>query len=158
MYKPIDEIDAYKADQAHRWLASIRQQRIKVQLLHDEIEQLRYKRDGIKAIDYSRTPAGQGQTLEDIIELIDNTLDEYISEMGILIKAQQQAVQRIGELESSLHQSLLMAHYISGHTWTDIERDMHYSKRAVSYNKTLALIAAYEVMPLEYRDKVHKAI
>lgn len=131
----------------------------RIEKLRQELEVLYTQAQGLKAITYDkdRVQVSPGNTLEELVVLINEASAEYskaitterlaaerkISRLQNKIDA---AAEQIDSMDDIHHSTILRLRYINGKRWEEIACDMHYSFRHVIRIHGDALQAFQKIM------------
>lgn len=156
------EYEAYKYEQAAEWLKHVRSTGEKVASTQALIESERELMDGVRAVDYS-VQGGGGTTdpdaaLAETIARIEGHIREYVTLLAEYEAERIEARRHLCKLESDAERRALTLHFLLGWKWERVCLDMHYSYDGIMQLRRRAIVHAYDVMPLELRDPLHKAL
>lgn len=153
------EAEAYRILQAEPWLVRIRIAAQAYERAQNLVAVLQRIADGVAGIDYSE-PNVAGGDAKELADRMDGLVGakRNAEAAGAAYRAEvDDAARRLSTLEAE-HQTLLGIYYLEGRQWHDVAEEMGYSESRIYQMRREALLAAYEVMPTEWRDPRPPAI
>ena len=155
-----EEYERYKAAQAARWLEHVAKLRRKIASIKDEIDEARAMADGVQAVCYDGMPrsAGAGDGMERAVISLQDMIARFTTELAEYVEARQDAHDRLQTIDDPLYAECLTKHYILGWKWERVCVKMDYAYDGMMKLRRRALAEAYDVMPTEWRDPMHRAI
>lgn len=149
--------DVSKIAIASDYAKSIRSLEECIERQQEEITRRRALLDGLKAIQYGDKIATSGlaRSIEELSEQLHDMIREYVTELVEYVDRMAEARQCIACLQHP-YSSALMWHYVMARPWREVERKLSFSHSRMMDIRQDALLALYEVMPLEY--KAHEAV
>lgn len=123
----------------------------------EEIARKRAQLDGLKAVTYGDKikSGGEGRMIEELGIQITVLIREYVTDLAEYIERYKEARECFSCLQHP-YSSALIWHYMMLKPWREIEKKLKYSHSRMMDIRKDALIALYEVMPLEY--KKHRSL
>lgn len=151
------DTELWRMAQARRWMDGVRNAIRRGEMLRDMVDDAMERAGGLKGIDYSRTVVCEtpdGDSLADAVEMAD-ALREYAESVWAEVEEMEaDARDRLARMGNERHADLLRMRYLDLMTWDDICRDMGMTYAAAATSHRRALIEAYDVMPVSWRDDV----
>lgn len=157
----MDEYERYKRAQAERWLKHVLKLGDRCRALKLEIDEQRKLASGLSGIDYSSPAVRSGKTQDAVPDAVSRLLDsirDYCTELASYVGEQKDAHDALSKMADAVEAECLTRRYVLGQPWERACVDMRYSYDGMMSLRRRALLHAYEVMPLEWRDPMHPAV
>lgn len=145
--------DASKIAIASDYAKSVKSLEECIERQQEEITRRRALLDGLKAIQYGDKVATSGlnRSIEELSEQLHEMIKEYVTELVEYVDKIREARQCIGCLQHP-YSSALMWHYVMDYPWRIVERKLNFSHSRMMDIRQDALLALYEVMPIEEKQ------
>lgn len=154
-----DEINAYKSIQTRRWLDDVRASAQRLTVAAVALSEERDRATRLKAIVYDGQPGSVSvDKMASAIAKIDECADYLLQTSEEYERCYMDAMSRLKRLDNPSHQAVLTLRYCAAMPWRDICARLGYTRDGAMKLHAAAVVAAYDVMPLNYRDPVHAAI
>ena len=156
-----EEWERYRRGQAAKWLEHIHRLGARVETMRREIDAEREAASGLKAIQYDGMPnaaTSTGDALPNAVIRIQERIAAFVEEMERYTDERGRAHDALSGMSDPLEHRALTYHYLLGYSWEECCVRMHYSYDGMMKLRRRALADAYEVMPMEWRDPMHRAI
>lgn len=156
----VDEFEKYRYEQARAWLDHVKGLQRACEHSGDLIRVFERIADAVKGIDYtsehvSGTPTARG--IEDALARLDDLRTQYEADRTEYGAEAADAASRLSGLVDKDECRALIKHYCDGQEWADVARDMHFSEARIYEIRRSGVLAAYGVMPPEWRDRIPRA-
>lgn len=152
------EYDAWRAEEAERYLQRVRGAAIDVMRLREAVEVQRTLLP--PGIDYSRLSVS-GTKPTDSVELAAiaamDAIREYCTELAAYTGMQREAMAAVLRLGNEKHRAVLALYYVLGHPWKSVAMKMGYTENHCMKLRTDALPLFWEVMPRGERTRLPRA-
>lgn len=156
-----EEWERYRRGQAAKWLEHVYRMGIRVETMKREIDAEREAACGLKAIQYDgmpKAPTSTGDALPSAVIRIQERIAAFVEEMARYTDERGRAHDALSGMSDPLEHRALTYHYLLGYSWEECCVRMHYSYDGMMKLRARALCSAYDLMPLEWRDPMERAI
>lgn len=156
-----EEWELYRYEQARTWLEAIRSLGERVDSTYKLVESMRDMLDGVKAIDPSSTRSSGSSADDAMIERIERLHENVRGYLALLAEYEDMRVdarRRISTMANDAERKALTYRFLLGYPWEVICVEMFYTHDGMMKLRRRAIVNAYEVMPLEWREPIHKAL
>lgn len=154
-----EEYERYKAAQAARWLEHVAKVGRRLRALQDEIDAQRASAEGVQAVSYDGMPRSQsdGQALPNAVAMLQELVADYLIEAAEYAEVQREAHECLRKIDDPACSECLTRHYLLGASWEQCCVKMGYAYDGMMKLRRRALADAYDFMPTEWRDPMHRA-
>lgn len=155
-----EEFDAYRRRQARAWLSRVRGLRRRADALQAVAAAQREALEGVRGIDYAADGGGacSPDAIPSAVARMEAAQAECSAAMAELADEQRRALRALAQLGDPAHFELLALRYVACLEWAEVCARMGYAKSWAMDLHRAALLAAYDVMPPEFRDPRHPAV
>lgn len=146
-------LQTYHIQQVEPWLVRVRIAATAYRRAQGLVDVLTRIADGVAGIDYT-APHVSGGAAHDIADKLDGleVAKRNAETLGATYKAElDDAARRLAVLPAD-YQTILAMYYLEGRQWREVAEEMDYSLPRIYQLRREALLAAYEVIPTEWRD------
>ena len=156
-----EELQRYRADQAHAYLERVRdlgEDCAGLKLLADDAVA---RAGGLRGIDYSAirvqvSPTDDGMV--DAIETIRASIASYVTALAEFEGMRAEASRAIAAMGDAAERRALTMRYLLGREWTDVRDALGYrTMGGVMKLRRRALLSFYDAMPANERDELPTA-
>lgn len=154
-----DDLDAYKRAQARRWLDFVKQTSVRLDATFSALEEERDRAMRIKGVAYDKEIAGQTpfDTVADAVIKISSICGRFFDDAERYMSIIDDAFTRFEKLDAK-YQAILASRYCERLPWSNICSRIGYTRDGAMKLHAAAVLAAYDVMPIEYRDPIYQAV
>lgn len=156
-----EEWERYRRGQAAKWLEHVYRMGLRVETMQREIDAEREAACGLKAIQYDgmpKAPTSTGDALPSAVIRIQERIAAFVEEMARYTDERGRAHDALSGMSDPLEHRALTYHYLLGYSWEECCVRMHYTYDGMMKLRARALCSAYDLMPLEWRDPMERAI
>lgn len=156
----MDELERYRHDQARAWLEHVRALRVAVSRSQAMVEVMERIADAVGGVDYSRERVDGGagaRPIEEAIMRLEDQRAQWAANRAAYGAEAVDASNRIAALADPNEVLALTLHYLDGETWEQVAYRMGYSEQRIYQIRESGVVHCWEVMPLEWRDRVPRA-
>ena len=156
-----EEYDRYRYEQARAWLEHVRRLGIEADRIQGLVEAERASLDGVRGIDYTRERVSGTPMPPDIADLVDSLFEhirEYTASLSAYTDERMKAARALDGLEDARERQVLTGYYLMGRTWDEVRANLGYSWQGIMTLRRRAIVSAYSVVPVEWRDPQHPAL
>lgn len=155
-----EEYDSYRRAQARAWLEHVRRLGAEAERLQGLVESERAMLDGVRGIDYTVEHVSGTRGAPDTADLMDALSDrirDYTAAIAAYTDERQRAARILEGVVDAASRRILTEHYLLGKTWSEVAELTDYSESGLMKLRRRALLQAFEVVPMEWRDPFHPA-
>lgn len=144
--------EADKLQIASQYATSIKCLEECIERQREEIERKRAQLDGLKAVTYGDKvkASGEGRLIEELGIQLTELIREYATDLAEYVERHKEARECFGLLAHP-YSSALIWHYMMIKPWREVEKKLCFSHSRMMDIRREALIALFDVMPLEYK-------
>lgn len=156
-----EELERYRAEQAHAYLEQIRRMGRTCAALQDLVDDARARAEGVTGIDYAAvrvTKSLDPDRMADLVEQIREGISDYIAALAEYEGERMRANAAIMSMPDYTSARILRLRYLCGWQWEKICVDMAYSYDWMMKLRRRALAEFYEYMPHDRRDALVPAV
>ena len=157
-----EEWEQYRYAQARAWLEHIRALGERVDSTKALIDSERNMMDGVRGIDYGASNGGGSSSPDDAMVNAIAKMQRHIAEYAALLSEYEDerydARNHLAKMEGHAERQALTYRYLLGWSWDDVCAAMFYTHDGMMKLRRRAIVSAYDVMPLEWRDPVQHAL
>lgn len=156
-----EEYERYCRAQAARWLEHVMSLGTRVRALQAEIDAQRELASGVKGMSYDGMPGPKtayGDALPDAVARIEDMVACYCTELAGYVDEQREAHAALAGMEDEACRSAITRHYLACESWERVCVEMGYTWDGLMKLRRRAMLDAYEVMPIRWRDPIHRAV
>lgn len=156
-----EEYERYRRSQAARWLEHVRGLGNRIRTLQSEIEAQRDIAAGVQAVCYDgmpKSPNASADAIPNAVAALQELIADYLTEQAGYVEEQRDAHEALRMIDDAECSECLTRHYLLGDTWEQCCVRMGYTWDGMMSLRRRSLLAAYDFMPTEWRDPMHRAI
>ena len=156
-----EEMDAYKAEQAHAYLDGIRKAGESCAGLVELVADARARAEGLGGVDYRAERVSGSPSAKDMADKVAEIRergDAYLMALADYEERRHQANEALMRMEDATCEAALRRRYLLGWDWERVCVRMGYSYDGMMKLRRRALAEYWEVMPHTERDPIHRAV
>lgn len=156
-----EEYERYRAEQAHAYLERIRKMGEDCSALQAQIDDAYSRAEGVTGIDYSAVRVSTSLSADAIPDAIAGLVErirDYVADLSAYESERHEASQAMMRMGNQTEARALSYRYLLGWKWEHICGEMGYSWDGMMQIRRRALSDYWEVMPVNERDRVERAI
>lgn len=156
-----EEFEKYRAEQAAGWLEHVMATGARVRALRAEIDEQRSIASGLRSMvcdGMPRQTCAYGDALPDAVIRIQELVRGYCAELAGYVDEQREAHEALARMDDPLLADVLVRRYLLCRPWSRVCEETGYTYDGIMAVRRRALSAAYDVMPVRFRDPLHRAV
>lgn len=155
----VDEMTRWRADQARGYMEHVRSISISMECRREEIERMRSKQLPAAVVCTEGTQGSvYGDAVPDGIIALDEAICAYCSDLVGFVDEMKRAHDAISRVDCVERREILRLRYLCGMSLREASERMRYEYQSSKRLCMLALADVWEFIPLEWRDRVPRAI
>ena len=157
----MDELEQYHYEQARAWLEYVRGLAEAVDAAECAVEYERAQLENVSAITYEHehvSGSGADRDVEEIIDRLRDNIKQYCANALAWTEERRACYDILNRLDNRAEAKALQLRYCMNNSWTFICGAMNYTESGMMKLRRNAIVHAYDVMPLEWRDPKYNAL
>ena len=157
----MNELEQYHYEQARAWLEHVRLLGQSADTALRKVEYEKAQMENLRGIDYTREHVSNSRheyELESTIDNLKSNIKDYVTSVAQFTIERRDAYDRLAKLEDPTERDALTLRYCMNNPWEYVEGALNYSHQRIMQIRQSGIAHAYDVMPLEWRERKYSAI